>query len=448
VLVQLQHKCWQRWYRNVRMDLTLPEYELEHRKARVLLMVRDRTRNDIAFHFQVWRKLRRAFEAFVQNVDRDEDGSRRRSSTASASGVIGGQAVQNRRRQGRSAAKATSQRRGLRGTSTAEVFRKAWRRWRYVLAAEPFWEPSDAQDGRRPSGATESLLQIASKVKTHRDGSSHRVEDARRQGGNYILADPMDNQGNTFSPRAPMDLAASSSPHGLRNASVGRHRIEPEDPPHLALLQKTLAHFDRITAKTPPRQRSHSPAMSGTVVDLASRPFLGGHGVSDDAVQSLWSPSTPHPPGHVLRTAISSDSPRHAVNEPLTEETPRSPHALRRGRLTRKVEPDVAPLQADALWNSMTRAGESQGGVIDLTARPLAHPSSKSPSTTGKHRAGQGGDSSLPASGIDALEGGQDSSFVLTAHPSMSSPLAWESQDYGALSRQTRVHHSRRAARH
>lgn len=225
VLVQLQHKCWQRWCRNTMMHLGPLEFEQEQRKAKILLLMRDRTRSAIAMSFRVWRLLHRSFEAFVINVDGDEasataaatallaaaasagtgrkaledgvaddiwtrqrrrsgsissglgtpDGNRRSARPARrASGAFSrGRAPRNARTR---AAGLTEAQRGLRGTSTGEVLRKGWRRWCFAAATADAWVPS-VKDRRRPSGIETSLLRIATEVeetrRLNRSVSSH-----------------------------------------------------------------------------------------------------------------------------------------------------------------------------------------------------------------------------------------------------------------------------------
>jgi len=253
VLVQLQHKCWQRWYRNTMMHLGPLEFEQEQRKARILLLMRDRTRSAIAMNFRVWRLLHRSFEAFVINVDGDEATAFAAATAAAAAAASAGSDMKDRasgdillrqrRRSGsissgvgtedgtrgparparevssvssraraprnsraRAAALAEAQR-GLRGTSTGEVLRKGWRRWCFAAVTVDAWVPS-AKDRRRPSGMETSLLRIASEVEETRrlNRSVSSQAEVRGAGASVPLDSSRSNAGASTTAASSMAL--------------------------------------------------------------------------------------------------------------------------------------------------------------------------------------------------------------------------------------------------
>lgn len=505
VLVQLQHKCWQRWHQNCLMQFNREEWNEERRKAAVLLMIRDSTRTSMAMTFRVFRLLHRSFEGLLINVDGDEATAFEAARQREAAGDVGrqrrrhpGSRVRPPPSPGRSVPRgARAARQGLRGTSAAEVLRKGWWRWRFASAVEPTWAPVSLEE-QRPLGATASLFSIAEGVK-----------DARRLGSSLAFSQrsPMEVQGDLGSafgtnlglsqcspargshPASQTQLANSPTllPSTEMLADTGGWAGGTNEPPHLALLQKALASFDRVSNKTPPRQRP--PAMWQVATELPPSRFgftddLEGRAMpvrlaaelssvaADLGPHSLWStpaaPSAPRVEATVnsSRGAVSGnwDSPRQS-DFPMgngsivgfAEEQPRSPSSLRRAsRLNRPAgsdsygfnrQPSPSPAEPASelglLWQSGSLSprgdADGEGSPVDLTLRSGMARNESTPSLNvasgGSPSRGFNYHSRVNQSALNAFESEDtlipETSFVLSN--GAQTPTPWENQDYGAL---------------
>jgi hypothetical protein len=405
--------------------------------------------------------LRCGFEAFVRNVDGEELHLRRDvpSHLSSVTKAYGGSASNFREVDDRKDDEQRSSRiasrvapvtsghlRGLRGTSTAEVLQKALGRWRFVIAVEPCWEPTTRQEEKRPSGVTKSLCRIYEEVQTARNlGLSGNVSS-----GSGVSPQPYSSRNVASSPALN---AHTESPHGLQKPAF-------EEPPHLALLQKTLASFDRITTKTS-QHRAVSPVLSPVVV---VRPAVGdaspiGFSAGLDSCRSLgrrddgeiveptnlWLSaghvlaSSPRSPGFKQPILPAGATPTATAG--LGSPRERSPQSLRRSRLlTRSFDsmPDIAhtmsPTVEDAHWNN----GVDSGGVVDLTLRSRGDVHGQRSAPAGHHsphlRKVVPGRHGIAVEEPEMFgDPSHDLSFVLSAHPEQSSPTDY--RDYSTLSR-------------
>jgi len=313
---------------------------------------------------------------------------------------------------------ARNARRGLRGTSTAEVLRKSWWRWRFASVVEPFWEPSSPPEGQRPEGTTASLFQIAAEV-----------EDARRLSsslGFSAVSPRLETQGPSTSTRSHPHLEPSATAM-VRHAAALPEEIPAgaDEPPHLAMLQRALASFDYITTKTPPRQRPPQAHQRGEATEPASQRFAfanedGGyslaplaseHSLRPAEIESLWSPGVSPAPaaeidvtsGRGTTSATTSGMPSPRVRVPsvngflvadLDDELMTSPSARRRSRIHRQTAPELwsssrtpvglnleitapvsSPVEQESdpalLWGSGSATAFDDGGgsPVDLTIR-------------------------------------------------------------------------------
>lgn len=111
-LLRVQQAAFRRWWHASCMKLSHEELVEERRRAALLVLIRQKALNAMAWQHWVASLQRKAFESLLHE-DSQEDGRTRRH---------------HRRRPSRT-------RPGLRGTSIGEVLQKAWQRWRYTVAA-------------------------------------------------------------------------------------------------------------------------------------------------------------------------------------------------------------------------------------------------------------------------------------------------------------------------
>lgn len=453
VLVQLQAKCWQRWQQNTMLfELSREEWEAKCRAARLLVAIRDATRSTMAMHFRVWRLLHSAFEAFVINVDGDE--------ASAQAALAAGDQREKRRRLPPSPTRAgvrgnRGQPRGMRGMSKAEVRRKAWWRWRFATAVESTWSHDPPKEARRTTVTHDTLSSIAQEV---RDTRRHLGASLGYSGlacgmdmpgdtsefglGVSQMSAPLHESGNrgTSRPSSQSQLASPTRSQTLHESSGSSTAKKEEHPPHLALLQKALASFDRLSSKTPPRQRLSASASVeprgngfGFSVDShgqravpSSEPSgkLGPEAMANSTgPKSLWSPGLPAAPAVEpeitsgrgalsLGTSTSLESPRQTEDElpagrvagnatnsgGIGEDLVRSPNSLRRAsRLKgRRAMPNLwgpnrqptnSPAdEASAQIPATMEKDNGDGSPVDLTQRMSRTASAPSLEPSWRHR--------------------------------------------------------------
>ncbi|CAE7248824.1 unnamed protein product [Symbiodinium sp. CCMP2592] len=255
VLLRVQQEGFLRWWRAVRMDLGREELAEQRRKAALLVLLRQRSQNMIAFRHYVAVLQRKALSGFQHAAD-DEAMSRRRPV---------------RRAKSRTADRASHRSQGLRGMSVAEVMRKGWRRWRFAALSGQ----RVVCELERPANVTLKLCRIASEIDSCR---------SKAQG---------------LEPCTP--LLRSSRVDEDSTIRPDTTEAAPEVPEHLRLLEQALAAFqDEQTGWLGRTSKGASPPSvlwehAGTVLPQGAG-GAGNANFSGWPADVVWSPPQPARP--------------------------------------------------------------------------------------------------------------------------------------------------------
>jgi len=263
VLLRVQQEGFLRWWRAVRMDLGREELAEQRRKAALLVLLRQRSQNMIAFRHYVAVLQRKALSGFQHAAD--EAMSRRRPVSAKS----------------RCANGASRRSQGLRGMSVAEVLHKGWRRWRFAVSSGQ----RVVCELERPANVTLKLCRIASEIDSCRSKAQ--------------VLDPC----TPLLRSARVDEDSTIRPDTTEAA--------PEVPEHLRLLEQALAAFeDEQTGWLGRTSKGASPPSvlwehAGTVLPQGAG-GAGNANFSGWPADVVWSPPRP---AHPLRgTEVWKDS--------------------------------------------------------------------------------------------------------------------------------------------
>jgi len=315
LLLQVQQEGFRCWWRAVSMDVSREELLEQRRKASILALVRMRSQNAIALNHRVASLLGKAMASLQLHCF--GEGLLNRASLP-AQGPRPPAYTFRGRRHG-------SKRKGLRGMSVAEVARKAWQRWRFAVASgakillpEPW----------RPANVTLALCNVAAEI----EAICQEAKPKRRQHGiprgRQLPAPPDMPVDSIRASRTPQLEASESSQEQtvtnifqqqrmqrqqheqqqqqlLQSTVTSKQSLGPEvtwqppppsDPPHLAILRKALASFDRLAP--PPDVPVICAASSKAKEESALPPAL------------LWRSKTLPPAPDLLHEVVEQQSER------------------------------------------------------------------------------------------------------------------------------------------
>lgn len=495
-LLRVQQEGFQRWRKVAMLSVPRGEYLGLRRRAAVLSLLRTRTWTTIAFCQRVRTLLQRSFLAMKTYTRSEPDGGstggletkgvhpHHQHATTTATLHTGraarhGKGARDLHRNGehmrtrkvqqrqRNVSASTLSQRGMGGASIAEIQRKCWRRWRYIVAADLWPEPLEgppshvldaldrlaelvadarganttkqsmtrswhtedsASDSGSGSGSgdegseseqsveeTEEALPEGSSVYTQElpgsialDGDSSTLvqsPEGTRKGAVSLPAPPLPPQGqHELDPQRRARAQTDPSEKWLQQSSEGASTVPEKQPAHFSLLERALQSFDRIEAQMPPAVSS-APA--------------GG------ALRRVQPPAPPSM--HQISARRSPEQERSPVSESSSRPKPTSgranirlagevgpPASMPKHRYAASVTSDEG--SADALATSEAGAATPLLGSMDIQ-----------------------GSSSL-ASSPNALHRGGGAALVLSSAAGSSGSKEGAGEDnYHALRRQVRA---------
>lgn len=237
-LLDIQRAALHRWWKSAQMATPREVFAEERRQGLLLSVIHSRALATVAVCHCVKSLELRAFRAFQQNV----------LETPKPLGAA------KTRRHLRHGHPVPAQ--GLRGTSTAEVLRKAWFRWRHTVAAG-LWvsAPADA----RPANIRAVLSEVADhigRVKAQDFGyfkAPAPSEPLWLSRTSCSAGGACTAQGSRVAqlPPPPPLRGVSASSQSHCSSLAGCHRQpSKQEPAHLTLLQQALDSFAYVTGDT------------------------------------------------------------------------------------------------------------------------------------------------------------------------------------------------------
>ena len=253
LLLRVQQEGFRRWWRVACMDTSAKELLVQRQRAAILVLLRQRVQNAMAFNHMVYSLQSKAFKGLQCDFSDSQD------------------LPEDQRHVRRVVLRKRTERKGLRGTSMGEVLRKGWRRWRYAVAAGLRVTTSSC----RPANLTLALCRIATEIAEHQQArQAHIFRTPRR---------PASQRSPRALPPPPVDLDPTFTDSKI-----------PEST-HMIFLQKALAGFATQSAGVASGLDDLSPISlwpSPCGNQQEQKDMLSKAARSLVAVEELWSPPT------------------------------------------------------------------------------------------------------------------------------------------------------------
>ena len=344
----VQRAGLRRWLRATMMDAPREQHLEQRRRAALLLLLRNWTRNATALRWRVLTLQRRALAAF-----------QRLRTQAAAAGE------ERRRGAPPAAAVAALGPQGPGGVSVAEVLRRGWRRWRSAMAADP-WVPPPS--GRRPPNVAAALLRIAAEVE-------EVLQVARADGA--LGEDPPHL---VLLERA---LESFGRLGDLRSAAAASSQSGSQSPPEIPQTPPMGLGAGHRTP--PPLAASLPPPASKGAAQPRRTPLLASAASSvisqADAHPWPWSPPRPHVGITLPSAATAAEVPAAASGVPTSPGPAPTPQ---QGQLSQgQVTPHPSTASSPQRWRQRPGAvlrGEPEEAPTQTRQSPAATAASAVPS--------------------------------------------------------------------